>query len=70
MIGMYTKHKKGLKVLLTLPTTIIDFTVGADGMYDNLIEYTCTTKAGIPVTELRFSTRSSAINIEAIEAMK
>merc|ERR1712110_802791 len=70
MKGMYTKHKKGMKALLTLPTTVVDFKIDADGNYDSLIEYTCTTKAGIPVTELRFSNRSSDVDTDTIMDMK
>ena len=68
--GMYVKHKKGLKVLLTIPMTVVDFGLGPDGYYDHLIEYACVTKVGVPVIELRFSSRSSNVTPEVIEVMK
>ena len=63
-IGMYTKWLKGAKVMLTLPTVIVD--VEGDGdQYDFMIEYTCKNESPlIEATELRFSARTSTISDE------
>ena len=56
---------------LTLPTVIVDYTVGEDGLYDTLIEYTCKQELGKKVaTELRFSSRGTELTIDRFNEMK
>merc|ERR1719336_1081961 len=67
--GTFTKWKKGLKALLTLKNVVVDFTV-VNGTYDRLIEYSCTSKAGVLATELRFSSRSENLDMASLYDMQ
>ena len=68
--GMYVKYVEGNKDLLSLPTVVVDFTVDGEGNYTTMTEYTCTVKVGVATTELRFSSRDSALTDDLLEQLK
>ena len=70
-VGIYSKRAKmpGSK-LLTLPTVVVDATVGADGRYDTLTLYSCLKALGVAeVQELNIMTRSETVSAADIDAL-
>jgi hypothetical protein len=64
--GVYSKRAKmpGSK-LLTLPTVVVDATVGVDGLYDSLTLYSCLKALGVAeVQELNIMTRTKAASAD------
>ena len=54
--AFHPKTAMGSK-LITLPTVVVDFTVGSDGQYNSMTLYSCMDVLGaLPVTELIFAT--------------
>ena len=68
----YTKYLQGAKVLLTLPTVILDVVEDDQtGEYSVLTEYTCKSVAGVvKATEFRISARSESISNETMTRIK
>ena len=67
--GVYSKYVEGAKVLLTLPTVMVDVG-GAGELYDAAIEFTCKGVVGQPVVELRLLSREAVMPAATLAAMK
>lgn len=69
--AVYKKYLTGAKLLLQLPTVVVDVTEGAGGTYTQMIEYTCKPILGVAsAQELRFLSRERTIAASALAAMK
>ena len=67
--GVYSKYVAGAKVLLTLPTVMVDVG-GAGELYDAAIEFTCKGVIGQPVVELRLLSRAAVMPAATLATMK
>jgi hypothetical protein len=67
--GLYTKYASGAKVLLQLPTVVVDATEGADGNYIFMTEFT-SKRIVVPITELRFLARTPTVTSDVLNKMK
>jgi len=65
--GLYKKHLNGAKVLLDLPTVVVDAVEGPGGRYGLMTEF---TRWDSLLTELRFLSRSPQVGGETLRKMK
>lgn len=63
------KYLNGAKVLLQLPTVVVDAVDGEDGKYSLLTEFT-EKSIVVDVTELRFLARTQTLTTETLQTMK
>jgi hypothetical protein len=64
--GVYVKYLNGFKILLKLPTVVVDVEEGSDGQYSLMTEI--SQKA--IVTELRFLARTPSVPTETLQKMR